>query len=120
MMVTWDDNGGGITTPQWTASEAMLPEIAVFQGSDNTGTELFTGQPIPVNYGYTPSAVILPMEFAIENTGIVDMNITDITTTGDFAVATSTSFTVAPGATANFTVNLLPLAPGIANGTVDY
>jgi len=93
-------------------------EISVFEGTSNSDHEVVDGQAVPVNYGHTPIPVTNSREFTIENNGFDDLVVTDITTTGVFAVSSSTSFTVTAGSTANFTVDLLALSDGIANGTV--
>lgn len=104
----------------WVGSGAQVPaaEISVFEGISTIDPEVFDGQAIPVNFGHTPIPVTKPLEFTIENNGFDDLVITDIRTTGDFSVTSSTSFTVTVGATANFTVDLLALSDGIANGTI--
>ncbi|MEP1096343.1 MAG: LamG-like jellyroll fold domain-containing protein [Cyclobacteriaceae bacterium] len=104
----------------WVSSGAQVPaaEIVVFEGNSNTDPEIFDGQAIPVNFGNSPVPVTKPLEFTIENNGFDDLVVTDITTTGTFGVTSSTSFTVTAGSTANFTVELLTLSDGIANGMV--
>ncbi|MEQ9405583.1 MAG: FG-GAP-like repeat-containing protein [Cyclobacteriaceae bacterium] len=116
---TWSGSGG-VSTPQWVTSNVPIPRpvVSIFQGTDNTGAEISNLQAIPVNFGHTPQSVIKSLEFAIENTGSEDLIISDIVTTGDFTVSTATSFTVATGTTENFTLDMLALTPGIANGTV--
>ncbi len=108
------------TFSNWVSSGAQVPapEITVYEGDDNTQPEVFSGQPKPVNFGHTSLSVTKPRTFTIENNGFDDLVISDITTTGDFSITSSTSFTVTAGSSNTFTSELLALSDGIANGTI--
>ena len=106
----------------WTGSTAFTsePEIAVYLGPDNLGTEIITSQSIPVNFNNVPQGATKPLTFTIENFGSVDLDIDAIDIVGvDFMVPTSTPFSIAPGNTANFVVELTASVDGIANASID-
>ncbi len=112
----WMDSGGGVTTPTWITTDTPIgiPEIAVYSGTDNTAPELFNNQLIPVNYGDVITGT-RELTFTIENTGFLDLNVTDISVGGDFTVTSATSFLISAGSSVNFTVELNASSAGISN-----
>ena len=114
-------NGFALTGSEsnWIASEAFDPEIKVYLGTDNTGQELFDAQVPPVSYGNVTIGASRTLTFAIENTSIVDLDISSISVGGEFTITSPTNFTVGPGSTSTFTVQLDASADGISNSFVD-
>lgn len=94
------------------------PEIALYQGTNNTGTLIPSGQVVPVHFGHLKLGQDQDLVFAIENTGTAALTINSITSgSTDFTVI-SPPATVAVGATENFTIRLSGATKGIYNAFI--
>lgn len=84
------------------------PEIVVNQGVG--GTSLTDGSAAPVNFGNVPINTNTPITFEIVNTGTADLTDLAVMKSGthmaNYTVGALSATTVAPGATATFTVTL--------------
>ncbi|MEO1051719.1 MAG: BspA family leucine-rich repeat surface protein [Bacteroidota bacterium] len=112
-----------IATYGWTINDAGLgcpePEIAVFEGPDNTGTEVLNAQATVVDLGITSIGVGISFPFTIENQGNDVLNITGITIGGSaFNLAATPPTSVPAGGTEVITVIFNTAAAGTFNETV--
>ena len=94
------------------------PEIALYEGTDNTGTAIPSGQVVPVHFSHLKLGQDKDIVFAIENTGTAALTINSITLTGTDFTILSPPTSVTPGATENFTVRLSGATKGIYNAFV--
>ncbi len=128
-VLTLPDQSGGLpgtlnnftlsgSSSNWISSTAFSPVIEVYEGVDNSGNAIANDQIIPVNYGNVTDGTSESLTFAMENTSLFDLNIDNITVGGEFDVPTTVPFTIAPGATANFIVELDATTSGISNDFV--
>ncbi|MBR08745.1 MAG: hypothetical protein CMP48_13840, partial [Rickettsiales bacterium] len=86
--------------------EITAPEIALYAGSDNTGTSITSDQTEVIDFGSVLQGSDLVETFAIENTGTADLVISDITSTdASFSISSSIS-TIVAGAIETFIVTL--------------
>ncbi|MEP1095847.1 MAG: T9SS type A sorting domain-containing protein [Cyclobacteriaceae bacterium] len=100
-------------------SELTEPEIAVYLGSDNSGTELFNNQVIPVNFGHIPDGTTKELTFTIENSGTKELRITEITPGGDVTSTSPGSATIPVGGSFSMTLALDADPRGIINEVID-
>ena len=124
--VTSDGNGstGGLIGSVVTFSNLTpLPEVAVFNGTStayaderlsNTGTQLFATTAI--------GAVSAAQTFTVRNTGLADLTGLSLSVSGanpgDF-IPGPLAPTLAPGATATFTVNFYPSIVGVRSAVLN-
>ena len=101
-----------------TINALPASEIGVFVGEDNSGLALTSGQVEVIDIGSTLFGNDLIQTFAIENTGNIPLNVSDIAITGTGYTIRSTISSVAVGATATFDVILSGDTPGIFESTV--
>ncbi|MEM7551502.1 MAG: BspA family leucine-rich repeat surface protein [Bacteroidota bacterium] len=98
-------------------SNPLLPEIAIFEGPDNSGTEIFDGVTV-IDFGSIVVGSNVDFDFTIENTGNTDLNLLNITVTGtDFGNTIPTTM-VGAGSTENFSVSFSASTTGTFTETV--
>lgn len=100
-------------------SELTEPEIAVYLGPDNSGTELFNNQVIPVNFGHVPDGETKELSFTIENSGTKELRIIEITPGGEFTNTSAGSVTIPAGGSFLMTIELDAEPRGIINEVID-
>jgi sugar lactone lactonase YvrE len=83
----------------------MVPKASLSTTSFNFGNQILDTTSAPVNIPFS-------------NTGLDDLQITSITTTGDFAQTNSCGSLVAPSLTCNISITFTPTGLGARNGTV--
>ncbi len=112
-----DDSDEGTFTFIVTG-QVIAPEIAVYDGSDNTGVPVLDGQVSSVNFGSSVQGNDIVKTFAIENIGTNTLNISTIGVTGADFIVSSTISNVGIGTTVTFTISLLSSTVGNFNSTV--
>jgi Thrombospondin type 3 repeat len=92
-------------------SVPLAPEIAAYNGPGTTSPELTDGQATAVDFGSVQMPGNAPRTFTLRNAGTVALSVSGVTFTGtnpgDFA-ASGVPSSIAPGATASFTVTFTP------------
>ncbi len=97
---------------------APAPEIAVYEGENNTGTGIINEQVAPIDFGSAVAGDNITRSFSVENTGSGVLTITNITATGsDFSISSAIT-TVAVSETQTFTVTLTGTTPGLFNTVI--
>ncbi|MGY3089213.1 hypothetical protein ACVWYF_002253 [Hymenobacter sp. UYAg731] len=107
-----------VVTPANTLTTAQTftvtaPQLAVAQGSTSYpsgATYSFGNQPL----GATSAAV----RFTLSNPGTSPLTITSLVSSGDFALAASSSLVIAAGGTGYFDLTFAPVVPGSRTGTL--
>jgi len=97
---------------------ALVPEINVFEGVDNTGTIITNAQAGVIDFANATQGSDITQTFAIENIGTSALTISGITATGTDYTVTSAIATVAVGTTQTFTVTLSGASTGTFNTTI--
>ncbi len=80
-------------------------EIAVFEGPDDTGTEVFDGQASVIDFGTSPQGTDINFTFTIRATG-GDINVSSIVSSGSEFVISGAPTVVSAGTLETFTVTL--------------
>ena len=109
------------STSNWVNSTALQPqepEINVYQGIDNTGAPIADAQVTPIDFGSVLQGADIAQTFTIENTGPVDLNISNITVTGTDYSVTSAITTIVAGTFETFSVTLSGASTGTFNSTI--
>ena len=105
----------------WTIngdSQVPSPEIAVFNGADNTAPELADAQSDIVDFGTEVQGADITQTFSIENVGTLGLTISSITVNdASFSINSSIS-TIVAGATETFTITLSGASIGSFTGDV--
>lgn len=114
-----DQNESAFTfTVDGTITPGPEPEIDLYLGINNTGASIFNGQLGQVDFGSAQEGNDIKVNFAIENTGTADLNISGISVGGtDFSVLNSLA-TISVGITDTFSVTLSGISPGNFNDTI--
>ncbi|MDH5398090.1 MAG: choice-of-anchor D domain-containing protein [Cyclobacteriaceae bacterium] len=94
------------------------PEIALFQGAENTGIEITDGQAGIINLGSTPLGSDLAYSFTIENPGNALLTLSSSVSSSVDFILNNVPASVSAGATSTFTVIMSGVSPGTYNATI--
>lgn len=102
-----------------TVNALPTGEIAVYDGPDNTGTNIISGQAGLIDFGTAAEGTDIVRSFTIENGGTNTLNITSISITGSaFALSGPPPATIGIGADTTISVVLSGLVPGTYTDTL--
>ncbi|MCB0492190.1 MAG: BspA family leucine-rich repeat surface protein [Cyclobacteriaceae bacterium] len=94
-------------------------EIAVFEGPNNTGAEITDGQVTASDFGIGILGSDIVRQFTIENQGVADLVISNITLSGTaFTILSPTSYTLPAGNTQTIDIQLSGGAVGVFTETL--
>ncbi|HNP19205.1 MAG TPA: BspA family leucine-rich repeat surface protein [Fulvivirga sp.] len=95
------------------------PEIAVYAGNSTSGTAISNGQTSAVNIGTSEIGTAISQPITIENTGSLDLIITDITISGSaFALGSTLPNTISAGSSVTVDVILSGASAGTFSETL--
>ncbi len=94
------------------------PEITVFEGPDNTGTEILSGQAGAVDLGSWFYSTSSSIDITIENTGVADLTISGISSSDIVFTVNNIPGTIAPGGSATFQVENDGLSSGVFSADI--
>lgn len=102
-----------------TANVVAAPTPGVTVVSN--GAAVASGQQTPVNLGTIQSGQAAPtQQFTVTNSGNATLNLGTLDVTGAFAVESGLPSTLSAGASANFTIALSDLSPGMKTGQASF
>lgn len=102
----------------WYRNNLNEPEISIYQGNDNTGTLIVDAQASPIDFGNVLQGTDLSQTFTIENSGSLDLTISNISVSGSDYSVTSSITTITTGTFETFTVTLSGINTGTFNTTI--
>lgn len=105
----------GIGNP---ATLDLTPEIEVYQGTDNSGISITDGQTSDIDFGFSQLNSAIPFDFAIENLGDADLNISSITISNSSYTVSNAPITILAGTTESFQITLDASVEGSFSGNV--